>query len=48
MQNGSYVTWNPNLSTSAPDETGSINRPSYIGLAHELAHIEDIKIEQLI
>ena len=43
MQNGSYVTWNPNLSTSAPDETGSINRPSYIGLAHELAHIEDIK-----
>lgn len=39
---GSYVKWNPSGNTSAPDVNGSITRPTYIGLAHELAHVEDI------
>jgi hypothetical protein len=41
-QNGSYVLWNPNGSTSAPDQKGSTQRPSYVGLGHELAHIQDV------
>jgi hypothetical protein len=42
MNTGAYVTWNPNGTTAAPDQTGSTIRPSYIGLGHELAHIQDI------
>lgn len=42
MTAGNYVTWNPNGTTSAPDQTGATTRPSYVGLGHELAHIQDI------
>jgi len=40
---GSFVLWNAKGTTSAPDESGSSTRPTYIGLAHELAHVEDVK-----
>lgn len=39
---GAYVLWNPTGNVSAPDQTGSTTRPPYIGLAHELAHVQDI------
>ena len=41
-QKGAYVLWNPSGTTSAPDQNGSSQRPSYIGLGHELAHVQDI------
>jgi hypothetical protein len=43
MAAGEWVLWNPAGTSSAPDESGSTTRPPYIGLAHELAHIEDVK-----
>jgi hypothetical protein len=39
---GDYITWNPTGMVSAPDTRGSVTRPSFIGLAHEMAHIRDI------
>jgi hypothetical protein len=40
---GSYVRWDPNNTTSGgPDQKGSRVRESYIGLAHELGHVQDI------
>lgn len=39
---GRFVTWDPEGNSSAVDQTGSTSRPSYIGLGHELAHIQDI------
>ena len=39
--NGNYITWNPNGTSSAPDSKGSTTRPSFIGLAHEMAHVYD-------
>ncbi|MEZ2442371.1 M91 family zinc metallopeptidase [Chitinophaga sp. RCC_12] len=41
-KNGSYITWNPTGTTSAPDENGSTQRPPFIGLAHEMAHVKDV------
>ncbi|WP_188347358.1 M91 family zinc metallopeptidase [Sphingobacterium cavernae] len=41
-ENGSYIIWNPAGRTSAPDQNGSIQRPSYVGLGHEMAHIQDV------
>ncbi|WP_157304024.1 DUF6443 domain-containing protein [Chitinophaga tropicalis] len=41
-QNGRYVHWNPASLTSAPDEKGNTNRPAFIGLAHEMAHVRDV------
>jgi RHS repeat-associated protein len=38
---GDYVLWNPNNVGSSPNKTGGLTRPSFIGLAHELAHKED-------
>ena len=41
MTNGKYVGWN--LSSSGGLNTeGSLNRPSFIALGHELAHVQDI------
>jgi len=40
---GTSVNWNPAGTTSAPDQNGSTTRPSYIGLGHELAHVQDIR-----
>jgi RHS repeat-associated protein len=38
----SYVAWVPNnTGSNIPNADGSTGRPSYIGLAHELAHKED-------
>jgi RHS repeat-associated protein len=39
---GSFITWNPTGTTSAPDTKGSTTRPAYIGLAHEMAHVRDV------
>ena len=39
---GEYVLWNPSGATSAQDQKGSNQRPAYIGLGHELAHVRDI------
>jgi len=40
---GSYIFWNPNGSAGPPDQNSNTpTRPSYIGLGHELAHVEDI------
>ena len=39
---GDYITWNPKGTTSAPDTKGSTTRPSFIGLAHEMAHVRDV------
>jgi hypothetical protein len=41
-QNGSYIAWNPTGTTGAPDQTGSTTRPAYIGLGHEMAHVQDV------
>ena len=41
--NGEWVKWNPNKETgNFLNEDGSNNRPSYVGLGHELAHINDV------
>lgn len=42
MDAGSYIFWNPSDLRGAPDEHGDTTRPSFIALAHELAHISDI------
>lgn len=39
---GNYIAWNPTGTTSAPDTKGSTTRPSFIGLAHEMAHVRDV------
>lgn len=41
-KSGAYVLWNENGAPSAPDQKGNTNPPAYIGLGHELAHIQDI------
>jgi len=41
-ETGAYVLWNPKGKVAAPDQTGSVERPAYIGLGHELAHIKDV------
>jgi len=33
---GGYISWNPNILTSGINIDGSITRPNYIGLGHEL------------
>jgi len=39
--NGTYIRWNPNSTTGGINAMGNENRPSYIGLGHEMAHIQD-------
>lgn len=39
---GRRISWNPNGLVSGPNEKGSTNRPTFIGLAHELAHQQRI------
>lgn len=39
--NGTYIKWNPNSTTGGMSQIGTENRPSYIGLGHEMAHIQD-------
>jgi hypothetical protein len=38
---GSYILWNPSKTDGGPDQYGGLSRPSYIGLGHEMAHIQD-------
>jgi len=38
---GTMVSWDPNNTSGAIDENGNTYRPSYISLAHELAHAYD-------
>jgi hypothetical protein len=42
MDLGTYVHWDPDGTAGAPDDSGGSDRPAYIGLAHELSHIEDV------
>ena len=43
-KNGTWVFWNPDMTEEATsiNEDGSRTRPSFIGLAHELAHINEV------
>ena len=42
-QNGAYIIlWNSNGTNGGPDQNGSTTRQSFIGLGHEMAHIQDI------
>ena len=36
------VGWNPSAKNGGLDQSGKTRRPSFIGLGHELAHIQDI------
>lgn len=38
---GGTIVWNPGISTSGMNTAGSIDRPAYIGLGHEMAHARD-------
>ena len=38
---GSTVYFNPRSTTGGVDEKGSMQRPSFVGLGHELGHAED-------
>ena len=40
--NGKYIIWDPTSSTGGPDQAGNTTRPSYIGLGHEMAHVQDV------
>lgn len=40
--NGVFAKWKPSSGNSGLDTNGDTKRPSYIGLAHELAHVLDI------
>jgi RHS repeat-associated protein len=39
---GNQVRWNPNGTAGGPDQKGSTTRPSFIGLGHEFAHVQDV------
>lgn len=39
---GTYVTWNASNTEGGLNTAGNTDRPAYIGLGHELAHIQDI------
>ena len=41
-QSGSYITWNPTSTRGAPDNAGTNTRQPFIGLGHEMAHVQDI------
>ncbi|MCL1943918.1 MAG: DUF6443 domain-containing protein [Candidatus Azobacteroides sp.] len=40
--NGAFIKWNSNSINGSVNEIGSLSRPAYIGLGHEMAHIQDI------
>ena len=40
--NGTYIKWNPIKIEGGLDHTGNIARPPFIGLGHEMAHIQDV------
>ncbi|MEJ5054144.1 M91 family zinc metallopeptidase [Sphingobacterium sp. MYb382] len=40
-ENGTYILGNPTDISGATDQNGSNQRPSYIGIGDEMAHIQD-------
>lgn len=40
-QSGSRIFWDPSNTDGAPDQKGNTTRESFIGLAHEMAHVKD-------
>jgi hypothetical protein len=40
--NGTYIHWNPNNTSGGIDANGNTNRPAFISLGHEMAHIQDV------
>ncbi|MCP9610510.1 M91 family zinc metallopeptidase [Coprobacter tertius] len=40
-EKGDQITWNPESEEGGIDSKGNDKRPSYIGLGHEMAHIQD-------
>jgi len=40
--NGKYIIWDSNSTMEGPDQTCNTTRPAYIGLGHEMAHIQDV------
>jgi uncharacterized protein RhaS with RHS repeats len=42
---GVKVAWDPSNTRSGLDTQGSVNRPAFIGLAHELAHANDLLLD---
>ena len=41
-QNGAYILWNPIGTNGGPYQNGGNTRPSFIGLGHEMAHVQDV------
>jgi len=41
-ENGAYILWNSSGTNGGPDQNGSTTRPSFIGLGHEMAHVQDV------
>ena len=39
---GKYIFWNSTSINGGPAQDGSSTRPTYIGLGHEMAHIQDV------
>ncbi|MBE9468056.1 MAG: hypothetical protein IMY72_07010, partial [Bacteroidetes bacterium] len=41
-QDGSYIKWNPTKTAGGPDQSGTNTRRAYIGLGHEMSHVQDV------
>lgn len=41
-KSGSFIIWDPNNTNGAPDQRGNTARDSYVGLGHEMAHVQDV------
>lgn len=41
-ENGEYIKWNPNSTIGGLNKLGTQERPAFIGLGHEMAHIKDV------
>ena len=41
-QDGSFIKWNPTKTAGGPDQSGTNTRDAFIGLSHEMAHVQDI------
>jgi len=42
IEKGNWIKWNPNNTQGGPDENGNRTRSPFIGLGHEMAHVQDI------
>ncbi len=41
-ENGTFIHWNNTLNRGGVNKFGKVDRPTYIGLGHEMAHIQDV------